>query len=236
MFGVVGPDGAVERLAGAIGGATVTTGTAGEVLAESPGAVAAVGERAVSALVDVGVDVPVLPVDLDGGLESVSIERAPAVVEEGLATGFATREWPVIEVAIEGEAVGRGVFDAALVTAEPARISEFAVDTPGGTDQFRADGVAVATPAGSAGYTRAIGGPVLDPGAASLVVVPIAAFTVRPTVRVASAGATLSVSVERDESDISLLVDGGDRGRIPSRRPLSVGVADAVEVVLDPVE
>lgn len=232
MIGVVGPGGAVERLVEAIEGGPATAGSAEAVLAESPAVVAAVGEAAVSAVVRAGAGVPVLPVDQEAGLASVPLDRAPGVLERGLAEGFATRERPVVEAAIGGEPLGRGVFDVALVTGEPAEISEFAVETPGGTDRFRADGVAVATPAGSAGYTRALGGPVLDPDASCLVVVPIAAFTVRPTVRVASAEATLDLRVTRDDGDIALLVDGVDHGLIPPRRPLAVRVADALEVVV----
>ncbi|WP_394351524.1 hypothetical protein [Halobacterium bonnevillei] len=52
-----------------------------------------------------------------------------------------------------------------MVTAEPARISEYAVET--GTervDEVRADGVVAATPAGSHGYARDADGPLLSRG------------------------------------------------------------------------
>lgn len=231
MVGVVGPTEPAERLAGAIGGRAVATDEADAVLAESPPVVAAIGRRAVSALVDADVAVPVLPVDVDEGFESVSVDRAPEVVAAGLEEGFSTRSLPVIEASVEGERLGRGALDAMLVTAEPARISEFSVETAGGDDRFRADGVVVATPAGSAGYTRALGGPVLDPAAWSLAVVPVAAFAVRPTVRVASADTGVAVTVVRDEGDIGLLVDGVDRGLVPPRRRVAVEVAGEVEVV-----
>lgn len=234
MIGVVGPDGAAERLAGAIEGRSASAGTAESVLADGATLVAAVGEAAVTALAGAGADVPVLPVGLDDVSGSVALDRAAAVLERVGAGAPTTREWPVVGAELDGEARGRGAFEVALVTDEPARISAFAVETPGGTDRFRADGVAVSTPAGSAGYTRTLGGPVLDLDAESLAVVPIAAFAVRPSVRVTRAGASLTLRVTRDEGDIRLLVDGEDHGLVGPGRPLAVDVVDALPVVVPP--
>ena len=234
MIGVVGPGARAEELAASIDGVEFAAGTVDEVLAAGPEVVVAVGEPAASALVDAGVDVPVLPVGAGPGLESVSPERAGAVLETGTASGFHIRERPVLEASIDGTTCGRGLFDAMLVTSEPARISEYAVGSAGWAERFRADGVVVSTPAGSFGYSRAVGGPVLDPGAGSLAVVPVAAFALRSTVRVVDAEAILEVSVERDEGDVTLLVDGGERGHVPARHPVTIEVSGSVETVIDP--
>lgn len=234
MIGVVGPNERAARLAGAIEGIEVRTGRPDDVLDPAPDVVAAIGERAVVDLVRSDVAVPVLPVETGEGLDAVSLDRAPDVLAGGLESGFRVRARPLLGVALDGEAVGRGLFDVMLVTTEPARISEYAVDTPGHADRFRADGVVVATPAGSRGYARAVGGPVLDSDAACLAVVPVAAFDVRPTVRVASVDATLSVRVEREEGGISLLVDGVDHGPVPPKRRVTVRVADHLETVVSP--
>jgi len=233
MIGVVGPAGQAAELAEAIGG-DCTVGDVEDVLAARPDVVVAIGEPAASALVEAAVDVPVLPVDAGPGLASVSVDRVGTVLDAGAESGFRTVERPVLEVAVDGSVCGRGLFDAMLVTSEPARISEYAVESAGWTERFRADGVVVSTPAGSAGYSRAVGGPVLDPGSWSLAVVPVAAFALRSTVRVADADAALEASVERDEGDVTLLVDGRERRHVPPRRPVTIRVVGSVETVVDP--
>lgn len=239
MIGVVGPDGPAAELVASIeesGLHDVVTGGAEAVLAERPDVAVAVGEAAASSLLRAGVDVPVLPVEAGPGLESAAVEGAPALLRDGVEGGFHTRERPVLEAAVDGETRGRGLFDAMLVTSEPARISEYAVATEGWSERFRADGVVISTPAGSGGYARAVGGPILDPDAAALCVVPVAAFSLRPTVRVSDADATLAISVERDEGDVSLLVDGRERRRVPARRSVTVRVEGSMETVVDPGE
>ena len=234
MIGVVGPGARAAELAASVDDAAFAVGAADEVLAAGPEVVVALGEPAASDLVDAGVDVPVLPVAAGPGLESVSAERVAAVLDAGAETGFDTVERPVLEASIDGRTCGRGLFDAMLVTSEPARISEYAVGSAGWSERFRADGVVVSTAAGSTGYSRAVGGPVLDPGSWSLVVVPVAAFSLRSTVRVVDAETALQVSVERDEGDVTLLVDGGGRGHVPPRHPVTIEVSGAVETVVDP--
>ena len=236
MIGVVGPadaaEGLVEAISAAVADDVVRLDAAADVPAEGPDLVVAVGERAVSDLARDGVAVPVLAVDAGAGVDSVVASPAPGVVERFLEAGVETRERPVLGVAVDGERVDRGVFEAMLVTSEPSRISEYAVETPGDTDRFRADGVVVTTPAGSEGYVRALEGPVLDDDADGLAVVPVGAFDIRPTVRVVGDDATLSIRVERDEGEISLLVDGVDVGQVAPWRPVTVEVVDAIEMVL----
>lgn len=234
MIGVVGPDGPAARVAESLAGTETVVGTAANVVAAGPDVVAAIGDAAVSALVQAGVAAPVLPVDADEGFDSVRLDAAADTVQRALGGELGARTHPVLSVAIDGEAAGRACFDAMLVTSEPARISEYAVETAGGTDQFRADGVVVATPAGSLGYARAVGGPVLDPDAGGLAVVPVAAFTVRALSRVVSASGALTVRVERDEGAISLLVDGEMRREVPTRRPVTVRVDGEFETLVPP--
>jgi len=235
MIGVVGPNTDTAGLAEATAGAVVRSEAVEEVLDADPDLVVAVGEPSLCALVRAGVDVPVVPVDVGEGVASVPADRVPTVLADEGGGGPTTRKLPVFEVAIDGEPAGRGVFEAMLVTTEPARISEYAVWAPGWTDRYRADGVVVATPAGSHGYARTVGGPVLDADAGGLAVVPVAAFAIRSTVRVANSDATLAIRVERDEGDISLLVDGHEQTQhVPPGKPVTVHVTGALEAVLPP--
>ena len=73
---------------------------------------------------------------------------------------------------------------------------------------FRADGMIVATPTGSTGYSLAAGGPILDPEMSALIVTPICPFTLsyRPLV---TSDKVVSIEVrENQRAAVVLTVDG----------------------------
>ena len=73
---------------------------------------------------------------------------------------------------------------------------------------FRADGMIVATPTGSTGYSLAAGGPILDPEMSAMIVTPICPFTLsyRPLV---SSDKVVTVEVrENQRAGVVLTVDG----------------------------
>lgn len=114
----------------------------------------------------------------------------------------------------------RAIADVALVTAQPAQISEFGIgDQDRREASFRGDGVVVATPFGSDGYANAAGGPVVEPGA-GLAVVPVAPFSTRAGPRIVDGG--VSLSVERDEVSVSLVIDGAACGVVDPHRPVAI--------------
>jgi len=200
--GVVGDPAVADRLREA--GSSVVVGAVDSVPATER--VVAVGQSAVRAVAAADADPLILPVAAGRGLRSVARDAVPAAVA-GLDAARVERH-PVFEV--DAGDVATAVFDVTAVTTEAAHISEYAVGTT--TDrlgQFRADGVTLATPAGSPGYARRIGGPVLAPAAAMGVVVPIAPFQTNPDHWVVSLDG-LSVSVERDEATVALYADGDE--------------------------
>ena len=205
--GVVGDEDVAARLESA--DVPVETGTTGAV--PSTDRVVAVGEAAVTAAARADHDPLVLPVAAGRGVRSVSREAVPDAVRS-LESARVERH-PLLSVTLDEEPVGTAVKDAILVTADAAHISEYTVASP--TDHvgtFRADGVAVATPAGSPGYARRIGGPVVEPAPVS-VVAPIAPFATNPDHWVLPAE-TVTVTVDRDEATVSLFVDGAETGTV----------------------
>lgn len=217
MIGVVGdgpPADAVASAARACG-ADVVAGVAGDVLAADPERLVAVGESALSTLVRAGVDAPVLPVDAGDGVGSVPGDAVEPAVERFVSDDWTPDERPVLDVAID-DREARALYDAMLVTTDPVSISEYSVRVGDDTTvaQFRADGVVVATPAGSHGYAHAAGGPVLGPDTDAVAVVPVAPFTTDRSHWVLDPPVTLAV--EREETPVSLLVDGDDRGEVPA--------------------
>ncbi|WP_416839023.1 ATP-NAD kinase [Haloferax sp. DFSO52] len=184
--------------------------------------VVAVGESAVTdAVFDTAWDCPVLPVDCGMPWSVPRLELADAV-SSVLAGDSWPVEHPILSLSVGADHVGRALFDTMLVTSEPAHISEYgvahirpgaSVDAPleettaddwATVDEFRADGVVVATPLGSTGYARAAGGPVVGPDA-GVAVVPVSPYATQTDTWVYQP--PLRLTVERDDTPVSLVVD-----------------------------
>lgn len=88
--------------------------------------------------------------------------------------------------------------------------------------RFGADGVIVATPTGSTAYAMSSGGPIVDPKAHCLVVVPVSAHMVfdRPVVLAASEEVTIHVL--ETERGGSLSVDGAMGRDLPPNAEIRV--------------
>ena len=120
--------------------------------------VIAVGEASLLAVARRVPDPPVVPVETGVGRYDVSATAVGGIVGAAAADTLETVAHPVLEVAVADDPAGRAVLDVALLTADPARISEFAVDSDDGwRETVRADGVVAATPMGSTGYAHAVG-------------------------------------------------------------------------------
>jgi NAD+ kinase len=197
--------------------------------------VLAVGDAAVRTLADDPAPVPVLPVDADVGRHGLPGSRVDDALR-ALAVDPSTlidhvTSHPILAVAVDGFET-RGVLDVALVTSEAARISEYTVAASSGSlASFRADGVVVTTPAGSAGYAHATGGPVLATTGV-VAVVPVSPYTTRPSTWVVDPPVTLVVV--RDEAAVSLVVDGEVHRRVGVDHPVRVDVAGTVDLVRPP--
>jgi NAD+ kinase len=94
----------------------------------------------------------------------------------------------------------------------------------------RADGVVAATPAGSHGYARDADGPLLSRGAGALSVVPVAQFRPERSRWVLDPPVTLTVV--RDDADVSLLVDGRDNGFADAHQSVTLDWGDPLPVAV----
>ncbi|MGZ0747753.1 NAD(+)/NADH kinase [Haloparvum sp. AD34] len=194
--------------------------------------VVAVGEDALVDVARADSGAAILPVGLGEAYFAAPKQHARQAVRELLDGEHWTVEHPVVSVAVAGEDAGEAVLDVSLVTTEPARISEYAVaHDDEHVSAFRADAAVVATPAGSTGYTRAAGGSVLTPGT-GLVVVPVAPFTTQTDSWVLADD--LTVTVEREEEPVELVLDGDSWGTVPVQEPIDVVIDRHVEFVRTP--
>lgn len=223
VVGVVGPDplrrDVADRLAAA--GVASLIDDISTIADAEPSLVVTVGEVAVRTAVDASIGCPIVPVDARAGIRAVPRGAVDAMAEAIAAGRWGTERHRPFSVSVGDERMGIAVADVALLTAEAARISEYAVTVDGEPlDRARADGVVVATPAGSTEYARRIEAPVLAPGTGAAVawIAPFRSdpdrWVVQPT--------TLTIEVERDETTVDLLLDG--------EVLQSVGPADVVTI------
>lgn len=221
--GVVGDPTRTAAVAEAVGETTA------EALVDDPDglatadvdAVVAVGEHALLELIPANLTVPVLPVEAGRGVRSVPRDAIMPAVADLVAGRWEPVRHPILTARAPGGAV-RALMDLMLVTDEPARISEYSVDsgdTHVGT--FRADAVVVATPAGSTGYARSAGGPVIAPGTGVASVVPVAPFATSTDDWILPID-DLQLTVEREETPVVLLADDREIEEIPAHDPITI--------------
>jgi NAD+ kinase len=219
-----GDEGDAREIVEAAGGRIVEADAAAVVIASGESAfLSAAAERS---------SPPILPVDAGIGRYGVPSERLPAAIETVLSDAYRTVDHPVLSIDAGDDRADRAFTDVSLMTAEPAHISEYAVRVGGVVvDRFRADGVVVATPAGSEGYARAAGGPRIAPGT-GLAVVPVSPYAtdfdswvVRPDV---------VLTVERDDTAVSLFADDREVGRVDPHDPITVSPTGDLTLVRPP--
>jgi len=231
---VVGDDaGVVTELVQSVG-SQVVPGTPTEI-DEAATTVIAVGEPAVLELARQGCATPVLPVAVDDGLASVPADALQAAIQRIRDGEYVVQETATLDVYVDDDHVETALADVMLVTSEPAHISEYSLWTPTeSVATFRADGVVIATPAGSRGYARRVGGAVLDPEGDALSVVPVGMFSTTKdhwTLSLPDTGPAISVTIKRDEAPVSLLVDDRTYGRLGPADRLSVVRGASLPVV-----
>lgn len=218
----------VERIEA--GGHTVSTEPPTATTGTEPSVIIAIGERALLSVARERPDTPVLPLDVGIGpsIEKRDIDEGGII--ETIENGTEQLR-PLLSVSVDGELVGRAFMDVTLVTREPARISEYAIDhDKSRIATFRADGVVVATPAGTHGYAAAAGGPTLSGAAEALCVVPIAPFHTQSERWVLDMN-PLSLSVLRDEGVVSLLIDDTEYGSVDSGQQVRLTVDGYVSML-----
>ncbi len=223
--------GGSEELNGTIeaAGHTVSTEPSTATTRTEPSVIITSGERALLAVAREQPNPPILPLDIGIGPTIKAEGIGDGAVEKALENGI-ERLRPLLSVSIDGELVERAFMDVTLVTREPARISEYAINHDERVARFRADGVVVATPAGSHGYAAAAGGPTLSPSAEALCVVPIAPFHTQSEQWVLDTGPT-TLSVLRDEGEVSLLIDDIEYGSIDSGQRVRLAVDGSVRTL-----
>lgn len=175
-------------------------------------------------------DVPLLGINLGkvGFLSKAEAADLESVLEHILAGEYRLDERLAIEGRIlRGTGVGGGerhiaLNDIVIARGSLARVCRLDVSIDDShLATFIADGLVVASPTGSTGYSFSAGGPILDPASRNLVVTPIAAYL----------SAIRSVVVSPDQVVRCRVVDAHEAlVSVDGREDLPVAVGDVVEV------
>jgi NAD+ kinase len=177
------------------------------------------------------VDVPLLGINLGkiGFLSKAEAEELEAVLRKLQAGQFTLAERMTLEARIlpGGQDGGDPFVHTALndiVVARGSLARVVRMDVTIGSSHlatFIADGLVVASPTGSTGYSFSSGGPIVDPLARNLVVTPIAGYL----------SAIRSVVVGPDQTVRCRVVDAHEAlVSVDGREDLPIRVGDAVEV------
>ena len=178
------------------------------------------------------VDVPLLGINLGkvGFLSKAEASDLEPVLEHIVSGEFRIEE----RLAIEGRILRQGMADATaadhhvalndivIARGSLARVCRLDVSIDDShLATFIADGLVVASPTGSTGYSFSAGGPILDPTSRNLVVTPIAAYL----------SAIRSVVVSPEQVVRCRVVDAYESlVSVDGREDLPVAVGDVVEV------
>lgn len=197
---------AIERAGG-----TPILAAPSDLASRNPEAIVAVDESSVLTLARSGVESPVLPLDAGRAIRSVHRDDVDAAITNLVAGEVEVITYPIIAVMPMDIRI---LMDLLIVSEAPAQISEFTVVVDDHrVATVRADGVAVSTPAGSYGYTRDVGGPVMTPGTGVVAVVPVAPFETDPDHWVLPLE-KVGLTVARDEIAVELLADDRSAGTV----------------------
>jgi NAD+ kinase len=184
--------------------------------------------RAARAVIQV--DVPLIGVNLGkvGFLSKVEAGELERVLERLVGGQYAIDERMVLEARLlsegrpDGATVHHALNDVVIARGALARVVR--MDVAIGTSHlatFIADGLVVASPTGSTGYSFSAGGPIVAPDSRNLIVTPIAGYL--STIR--------SVVVGPDQIVRCRIVDATEAiVSIDGRDDVPIAVGDVVEV------
>ncbi|WP_320130518.1 NAD(+)/NADH kinase [uncultured Sphaerochaeta sp.] len=165
-------------------------------------------------LQDLGI--PILAINLGtfGYITEISVNEWQEAIDHYLAglNSISRRLMIRVEVVRNGKKVftGHGLNEMVVSSSGISKVVNLGLSI-GQTDAgfFRADGMIIATPTGSTGYSLAAGGPILDVDLSCLVVTPICPFTLSNRPLVISGESRVSIHIlKKQRTGLMLSVDG----------------------------
>jgi NAD+ kinase len=190
-----------------------------------------------------GAEVPLLGVKFGrlGFLSGVTPEHAREAIETALAgeARIERRATLRAEVVMDGRSVGSylALNEVVVSRGSSGRVVAFDLAVDGHPIlRTRADGIVVATATGSTAYALSAGGPAVAPGFGGMVIVPVAAHTLRSRAIVTDPSDVVEITLpDPARADACLLVDGDATPcrRLLERVTVSRGATDVLLVKLE---
>ncbi|MDY7009569.1 MAG: NAD(+)/NADH kinase [Planctomycetota bacterium] len=176
--------------------------------------------------------IPMMGVNMGklGFLADFSIEQMTEHLDAILAGKVRPVERMMLQVALVG---GKDTFsspaanDVVISAGAPFRMIELCVKrNEDHITTFMGDGVVVATPTGSTGYSLSAGGPILEPTLDAMVITPIAPHTLAMRPVVVGGDATIGITADRLNPGTTLVIDGQVSAPIKVEQSVEIRRAD----------
>lgn len=161
-----------------------------------------------------GKNIPIL--GINGGrlgfLTSVSHEHIAASIECLHRGDYSIEERSIIEVTTSDDNLHSYPYalnEIAVMKHDSSSMMTLTA-TLNGTDSivYQADGLIVATPSGSTGYSLSVGGPVIAPDAGVMVLTPIASHSLGARPIVVNDDTEIQIKVDSRSSNFLIAIDG----------------------------
>jgi NAD+ kinase len=172
--------------------------------------------------------IPILGINMGtlGFLVDVEPKEAEKTLNQ-LIPEFEVDERSRLKVLLNGKSLSPATNEVALITASPAKMIEFEIIVDGSLmEDFRADGVIIATSTGSTAYAMSAGGPIVDPRVDAIVMVPMAPFKLSSRPWVIPGDSTIEVKLKLPLKEALVVVDGQSTTTISINDSLVISKAD----------
>lgn len=173
--------------------------------------------------------IPLLGINLGrvGFLTEADYDETAQSARRLAAGEFQLENRMLLSVQVNAEAPFLAVNDAVVTRGGYSRL--ITIDAHVSRDRigrYIADGIIVATPTGSTGYSLSAGGPIISPGVPCMVLTPVCAHTLQHRPVVVPDGATVQLHLRCDqEQGIVLTIDGQDAQALSGRDRIAVSRA-----------
>jgi len=163
---------------------------------------------------------PILTVNMGerGFLTEVEPKNACEAVDKILSGEYKIEKCVKLRVVAGEESFPDALNDVVISAGEPSSILSAEICKDGKPIfKCQADGLIVATPTGSTGYSLSAGGPVLDPAVGAFVITPICSLTVFHSLAI-PADSTITLNV-LSPKEVLVLIDGKYRKLVSDAAP-----------------
>jgi len=162
-----------------------------------------------------GSEVPILGINLGslGFLTEIPVSGIYEALESCLSGGCRVSHRMMLNISLvrDGKEIGsyHALNDAVINKGAPAKIITLDASVDGSfLATFKADGLILASPTGSTGYSLSANGPIVDPTIDCIIITPICSHTLTNRPIVVSADIVVTIVLHSQVENVMLTLDG----------------------------